>query len=332
MHNLLCPRDFMMTYKRTFFIHSISLLAAAIFILLSALTAKAQLGASSLSGPGMAVSVDYLPATHYIRPEDSLKTPATTSQQRFNFGASFLLSSSIDTATGKVRTWGLSTGGSYTKFTNKDYEQKILPGELLGAMVALQHVRSIRNHWNMMVIVSGGLFTDMEKIDGNDIFINGGVIFVKQHNPQFSYGIGAMLTNSFGPPMVLPALLLQWKTGGRFKVDINFPEKLAVSSSLSKNDDLALAFRFGGGAYDVEKSPENKRLMGYQELTLGLENTFHISPKIDFNLSAGTALLSAVTFREKSLSEMFSNRPEHRLATNLIVSAGLRWNFNGKGK
>ncbi|MEI3801274.1 MULTISPECIES: DUF6268 family outer membrane beta-barrel protein [unclassified Chitinophaga] len=287
----------------------------------------AQLGATSLNGPGIGISVDYLPPSRYIRPEDSVKTKSTTSQQRYNFGAVFMLSSYVDTATGKVRNWSLSASGSYTKLINEDYDHRIFPEELLETQLALQHFRSIGNRWGMLSVLSGGVFTDMEKINGKDIFINGGVLFVKQHNRRFSYGIGAMFTNSFGTPMLLPALLIKYQTDSRFRIDVNFPEKISVSSSLNKQTDLALAFRMRGSSYDVENAPDKKRLMGYAEMSVGLENTWHLNRHIDFVASGGSILYSGTTFREKNLSEMFSDKPMHRFATNYFFSGGLRWNF-----
>ncbi|HEY8955623.1 DUF6268 family outer membrane beta-barrel protein [Chitinophaga sp.] len=287
----------------------------------------AQLGATSLDGPGIGISVDYLPPSRYIRPEDSVKTRSTTSQQRYNFGAIFSLGSHVDTATGKVRNWTLEVSGSYTKMQHKDYDNRIFPEELLGTQLALQHFRSIGNRWGMVSVLSVGLFTDMEKINSKDVFINGGVLFVKQHNRHFSYGIGAMFTNTFGTPMLLPALLVKWQTESKFRIDINFPEKISVSHRMNKQTDLALAFRMRGSSYDVENAPDKKRLMGYSELSVGLENTWHLSRHIDFVASGGSILYSGVAFREKSLSEMFSDKPLHRLATNYFFSGGLRWNF-----
>ncbi|NML38202.1 hypothetical protein HHL17_13435 [Chitinophaga sp. G-6-1-13] len=296
-------------------------------LLLLAGSARAQLGASSLNGPGIAINADYQPSSHYIRPEDSLKMPATTVQRRFTLGAGFTLSQKIDTTTGKMRMWNLGVMGTYTSFSNKDYEQHVFPKELFGGEIALQHMRTLNPKWSLMGMVSVGLYTDLEKITYEDVFITGGVIFIRKINRKLNLGVGAALTNSFGTPMILPALLVQWRTGNKFRVDINFPEKISVSSSLNKYDDLALAFRFNGGAYDVENRKDGKRLMGYQEMSLGLENTLHLSKKIDFNLAGGTVLLRSVTFRDKKISDIFSTRPEHRLATNLYISAGIRCRF-----
>lgn len=302
-------------------------LLLALFALTPAQRLWAQLGAATPNGPGIGLSIDYLPPSHYIRGEDSVKTKSTTTQVRYNFGAMFMLSNRVDTATGKVRNWSLAAGGSYTKLTNKDYDSKIFPEELLGAQLALQHYRNINKRWGMVGILSVGLFTDMEKIDQNDIFINGGVLFIKQVNPRFSYGLGAMLTNSFGTPMILPAFMVKWQTQNKYRIDINFPEKISVSTSLNKYTDLGLAFRMNGAAYDVERGADKKRLMGHTEMSIGLENTWHLSKHIDFVATGGSILLNQTSFNEKKLSEMFSDKPNARLGTNYFFSGGLKWNF-----
>jgi hypothetical protein len=302
-------------------------LLLALFALTPAQRLWAQLGGATPNGPGIGMSIDYLPASRYSPGEDSAKTKSTTAQIRYNFGALFMLSNHVDTATGKVRNWSLAASGSYTKLTNKDYDSKIFPEELLGTQLALQHFRSLNKRWGMVSILSVGLFTDMEKIDKQDIFINGGVLFVKQVNPRFSYGLGAMLTNSFGTPMVLPAFVIKWQTQNKYSIDINFPEKISVSTSLNKYTDMALAFRMNGAAYDVERSGDKKRLMGHSEISVGLENSWHLSKRIDFVATGGCILLNQNFFQEKKLSEMFSDKPRARFATNYFFSGGLKWNF-----
>jgi hypothetical protein len=287
----------------------------------------AQMGATELKGPGIAVSVDYLPASRYIRPEDSVKTSSTTSQRRFNMGAAFSLMNRIDTATGKVRMLTLGLQGSYTSLDNKDYEKTIFPKELLETTVGLQYIRSMRNRWSLMVLTGATLGTDMEEITMDDLFLQGGVFFIKQHNRRFSYGIGGVLTNTFGAPMVLPAFFVKWQTESKLRVDINFPQKASVGMQLSKYTDLALAVRMNGASYDVTHGVGGKRLMGNMEMTAGLENTWRLNRHFDFVAAGGTTLLNAVTFSDKKLSEMFKDKPDHRLGTNYFLSAGLRWNF-----
>ncbi|WP_291909488.1 DUF6268 family outer membrane beta-barrel protein [Chitinophaga sp. CB10] len=302
------------------------------FLLLlgAASQAHAQLGAASLKGPGIAVSTDFLPASRYIRPEDSVKTSSTTSQLRYNFGASFVLSSKTDTATHRLRMWTADVSGSYTKLDNKDYTKKIFPEELLDASVGLKYIHSLRNNWTLLAMASGTLGTDLEEINYDDLFLQGGVLFLKQHNKRFAYGFGVVLTNAFGTPMVLPAFGIQYKTDNRFKIDINFPEKIAIGTQLNSFTELALAVRVRGGAYDATRGVDGKKLLSYSEFSAGLESTWHLGRPFDFVVSCGSILASQVSYSDKKLSEMFKDKPAHRLATNVFMSAGFRWNIPHK--
>jgi hypothetical protein len=296
-------------------------------LLLTHFNTQAQLGASSLNGPGIAFNAEYLPASRYIRPEDSVKTQSTTTIKRYTLGAAFNLYTKADTATHRFRSWTLGISGSYMEFTNKKYEKEIMPKRLLGTQVALQHLRNISPKWSIMIMASAGLFTDMEEITSKDLFLNGGVLFIKQQNPHFAYGFGAVLTNSFGTPMVLPGFLVQWNTGKKFNVEIAIPEKLKVSYKPASYWETAIALRMNGGIYDVEKSKDGRRLLGYREALAGWENSFSLTKNISFNVAAGATLLRSVDYRKKSLSELFKTMPEHKLATNWYASAGIRVQF-----
>jgi hypothetical protein len=296
-------------------------------LLLSFFNADAQLGPSSLNGPGIAFNADYLPASRYIRPEDSVKTHSTTATRRMSMAIGFNLGMWKDTSTGAFRSWSMAVSGSYMKFTNEKYEKAIMPEELLGTDISLIHTRNLRGKWSLMAMASAGVYTDLQQISYKDIFINGGVLFIKQQSPKFVYGFGAAFTNAFGTPMLLPGLYVQWNTGKKFKVEIVVPEKLRVSHKLNDHIETGIAVRMNGGSFDVENSTNNRRLLGYKEMTAGWENNFYVTSLISVNIAGGAALLRSVDYRKKSLSEMFKTMPEHRLATNWFVSAGLRIHF-----
>ncbi|HVK48615.1 MAG TPA: DUF6268 family outer membrane beta-barrel protein [Pseudobacter sp.] len=298
------------------------------FIMHTVTEASAQSGAGSLTGPGFGLEASYLPAAHYIRPEDSLKMPANSRIQRLSMAAAFNLYTKSDTATGAFRQWSIGMSGHYMRFNNQEYEKMVMPEKLLGTSIALQHVRSLRNRWSAMMLISGGIYSDMEKYNYDDIFLTGGVLFIKQHNSKFSYGFGAMLTNSFGTPMVLPGLLLQFNTGKKINVEIILPEKFALSYQVNPLLKSSIAVRMNGGAYDVENQADNRRLMAYKEMTAGWENDFRLTKHLHFCVAGGAALLRSVDYRKKSLSEMFKTRPEHRLEPNFFASAGIRVSFN----
>ena len=117
-------------------------------LLLSFLNADAQLRPSSLNGPGIAMNADYLPASRYIRPEDSVKTYSTTAIRRMSMGIGFKLSNWKDTSMSAFRSWSMAVSGSYMKFTNEKYEKAVMPEELLGTDISLIHTRNLRGKWS----------------------------------------------------------------------------------------------------------------------------------------------------------------------------------------
>lgn len=285
---------------------------------------QAQSGATSLNAPGIGVEASYLPSSHYIRPEDSLKMPANSGIRRMAMTAAFNLYRRQDSVTGALRQWTIGLSGHYMEFTNKKYEKAVMPEKLFGGAVAIQHIRSLKNRWSAMAILSAGVYSDMEEIGYDDVFLNGGVLFIKQQNSKFSYGFGAMLTNSFGTPMILPGLLLQFNTGKKFNVQIVLPEKFGVTYKVNSVLTTGIAARMNGGSYDVEKRPDNQRLMAYKELTVGWENEISVTKSVHFFVAGGAAVLRSVDYRKKSLSEMFKTKPEHKLEPNWFASAGFR--------
>ncbi|UCJ08195.1 hypothetical protein KTO58_03145 [Chitinophaga pendula] len=284
-------------------------------------SASAQLRPS-----GMGFSVDYSPGSRYVRPEDSVKTGSTSAMQRFNFEANFLLSNKMDTVTHRYRAWAMTVRGSYSKLTNKDFEKRVLPSELLNADIGVQHLRSLRNNWSLLAVASVGLYTDLSEINSNDLFINAGAFFIKQKG-KFTYGFGAVATNVVGVPLLLPGVLFQYHTQGKWQVDVVLPENVSLTYKASKQSDLTLYFRPKQVPYDVDTKLHDKRLLSYWELPIGLEHTWRIGKKVEVRYSGGLMALRSFQYTDKSLSQLFSNAPVHRLTANYFLNAGIRWNF-----
>lgn len=287
-----------------------------------------QRTSAQLPPSGITVNVDYLPASKYRKPigeEKYEKTKASSSQQRVRFNGNFLLANKGDLASGNIRSWGITVNGSYTQMNNKGYEQKVIPGELLEIDAGIQHFRSLKNNWGLYSAVSVGLYTDMEKINGNDVFINGVAMFIKR-KPKYAYGFGAGITNATGVPLILPGLFFQWQTGNKLKVNVTLPENISATYLLNQQTDLTLYFRPKFGVYDVENMTEGKRLMSFIQLPLGLEHTWHLK-KLDLFYGGGIMPLRSFDYSDKSISGIFKNNPSHQLSANVFLNAGVRWNF-----
>ncbi|NSL87970.1 hypothetical protein ECE50_014070 [Chitinophaga sp. Mgbs1] len=297
-----------------------------LFLFLFSWKTQAQLRITTVQ-----VSAEYVPSSRYIRPEDSVKTHHTTTQQRINTALGFSLYNRIDTATGAVRSLTGIISGSYSRWQHKDYERAVFPEELFAGDLGLSYYRTLRNRWAFLGMASAGIYSDMKEIDGNDIFINAGGAFIKQFRPNFALGFGLFVNTSFGNPMVWPTLLVQWKMGGRYKLNINVPDKgpglafnVGVTRIFSKQYELSLAFKPRQMTYDITRLTDDKRLMSYWELPIGIENRWHLK-NIDLFIGGGIMPLRSAEFEEKKVSKMFSRRPGHKLATNGYFNIGFQW-------
>ena len=180
-------------------------LSPLFFFLLVSITARSQ---SGISGE---LKVDYVPFSNYVRPIDSTKTDAQSNFKRAHIAFEVPISLEMDKYN-HPRLWSVFLNGSYARMENKNYDMKDLPEqfqggfptELLNTQIGVKHLRSISPSWSLLIMASVGVYTDMVEINKDDVLIQGGVFFIKQFNPNLAVGIGTVLTNSFGVPMVLP--------------------------------------------------------------------------------------------------------------------------------
>lgn len=277
-------------------------------------------------------STEYVPASRYTRP-DSVKTQSTTSSQRYVMNGVFTLSSKVDSNTGKVSIWSAAVNGSYTVFNNRNYEKDILPSRLASGDIGVTNFRSLRNRWNLLSLASVGVYTDTKDVDFNDVFFAAGALIIKTHSPKFSYGFGLVVTNYVGIPIPFPALYVQWELGNRYKLIVNSPDKepgvlyrVGGMYTINKRTDIALSFRARVSSFDVVPRLNGERSLGYWEIPVGLDNTWHFR-NVDFTIGGGLMPGRSYEFSKRKLSEMFKDMPQHKLATNYYLKAAVRWKF-----
>ncbi|QNL51987.1 hypothetical protein H8S90_10650 [Olivibacter sp. SDN3] len=285
---------------------------------------------------GVNVSTTYIPGSRYIRPAGNESPLAKTTESRSGLGLTFSLSNKTDSLTRTFRSWSASFNGNYRNLDHKHYSQPILPDRLVNLDFALQHVRSLNNGWSMLALLSAGIYSDMEKVNSKDVFLNGGAAFIKTYSRQFSLGFGGFVNTSFGTPMLWPAIIVQWQTGNKFRLNVDMPTdkdpgaavayRIAYAYTWNKQNEISLLFRPRLALHDTEVQGDMKRMLTTWEFPLGIENRWRIN-KVDLIAGAGVMMLREYRFGEKKLSKMFTNSPGHRLASNYFVNLGMAWNF-----
>lgn len=282
----------------------------------------------------VAVSYTYHPGSKYLPPLDSADQEGRTQHNEFNFNSNLTLRQRIDTTTGKVSLLTSSVWVRYSVFRSSGFNKTILPSELLASNLGLQYYATINSRWSYAAFVSGGLNTGFKEIDFNDIFLSGGVIFLRQFSPKFRLGMGVLVHNTFGTPLVWPAITADWRFGKKFKLDIRVPDegpginyKIGVSYQLNQRWHTEFAFKPHALTYDVKQTDKiDNRLMNFWQLPFGL--SLHSKrEKMEFFGGAGFTALRRFGYGEKKLSKMFAKYPYYGLGANLFFSAGIKINL-----
>lgn len=279
------------------------------------------------SGISAELKTEYIPGSNYIRPEDSTKTNSKSDFKRIDLNLSIPLSVKKD-SDGKVRSWSMLLSGSYAKMNHKNYETQLFPNEMLNAQVGIQHMRPLGKKWSMMMNASVGVYTDLERVNFDDVLGQGGILFIRHFNPNLSLGGGPVLTTAFGVPMILPWIYFDWKTNGKIKFNINFPQGMEAGYMFSEKFTLKAVVDLNG--MTVERNVGGKSmLLGYQQITAGLRPELKINDKLTLRVTGGTAILRSFSENDRKISSIFRDKKvaDPRFASTFYAAVSLRWNL-----
>ncbi|WP_089052897.1 DUF6268 family outer membrane beta-barrel protein [Flavobacterium oncorhynchi] len=299
-----------------------------LFLLLSVAT-RAQ---SGISGE---FKVDYVPFSKYVRPMDSTKTNAESNFKRAQIAFEVPLSLKMDQYN-HPRLWSIFVNGSYARMENKNYEiqslpaqfQEGFPNELLNTQIGVKHLRSLSSSWSLLTMLSVGVYTDMVEINKDDVLIQGGVLFIKQFNPNLAFGMGPVLTNSFGVPMVLPGIYFNWESRGALHFKVAFPEGLELGYRMSDNFDLKAVAEISG--MTAETRVENKSmLLGYQQIIAGLRPQIKLGEHWTLEPTAGSTIVRNFSSNSRKIKDIFKEKDiaDPRFTTTFYGAVALKWKF-----
>ncbi|SHL56787.1 DUF6268 family outer membrane beta-barrel protein [Chryseobacterium polytrichastri] len=279
------------------------------------------------TGISAELKTEYIPFSNYVRPEDSVKTDSKSDFKRVDMNLSIPLSVKKN-SDGKIKSWSMLVGGSYAKMNHKNYETQLFPTEMLNAQVGIQHMRPLGKKWSMMMTASVGVYTDLEKIDFNDVLGQGGILFIRHFNPNLSLGGGPVLTTAFGVPMILPWIYFDWKTNGKIKFNINFPEGMDAGYQFTDKFTLKAVVNLSG--MSVERNKDGKSMLfGYQQITAGLRPEIKLNDKLTLRITGGSTLVRSFSENDRKIKNIFKEKSvaDPRFTSTFYVALGLCWNL-----
>jgi len=279
----------------------------------------------------LGVSENYIPRSNYKAPSDSARLYSKTDQSTFNFNIDLLLNSKINTLTHDVNNWSAGLVAEYLHFSNAQYSRELLPTSLFAGNIYLQNYRSLKNQWGLLMLASAGINSDMKELNAQSIFYNVGGVFMKTYSPNFSIGLGLILNNGFGAPIPIPAIIVNYQAGEKYKFNINLPDqgqglryKIAFTYVFNKQTDLGVNFKPSFMSYNIKRLNDNKTLLGYWQFPLALENNWHIG-RITYTLNGGYSAFRSYRYGERKISNFFKGDPFTNLENKFFIGAGLKW-------
>ena len=219
----------------------------------------------------------------------------------------------------RATIWGVALSGTFVKMDNDNFPiGKELPSQVMNLGATALHLRPLKERWSMLMALGIGSYTPENRLSAiridENVLANGALVFIWHWRPNLEIGGGVALNNSFGYPMVFPALYLKYKGGfsDKFTIDINLLDgtKVAFGYDYSENLSLKLVANIGGYSAYLRRNGQ-KEMFSSQTFFVGLEPEFKLGKHVSIPLTVGGSFIRSGRYRERTLSAMFASEAKN---------------------
>ena len=219
----------------------------------------------------------------------------------------------------RATIWGMALSGTFVKMDNQNFPiGKELPSQVMNLGATAIHLRPLKERWSMLMALGIGSYTPENRLSAiridENVLANGALVFIWHWRPNLEIGGGVALNNSFGYPMVFPALYLKYKGGfsDKFTIDINLLDgtKVAFGYDYSENLSLKLVANIGGYSAFLRRNGQ-KEMFSSQTFFVGLEPEFKLGKHISIPVTFGGSFIRSGRYRERTLSAMFASEAKN---------------------
>lgn len=219
----------------------------------------------------------------------------------------------------RATIWGVALSGTFVKMDNDNFPiGKELPSQVMNLGATALHLRPLKERWSMLMALGIGSYTPENRLSAiridENVLANGALVFIWHWRPNLEIGGGVALNNSFGYPMVFPALYLKYKGGfsDKFTIDINLLDgtKVAFGYDYSENLSLKLVANIGGYSAYLRRNGQ-KEMFSSQTFFVGLEPEFKLGKHISIPVTFGGSFIRSGRYRERTLSAMFASEAKN---------------------
>ncbi len=294
----------------------------------------------TVAGAQISFKTEYIGSSHYMHkywPDDDSRSPAEKVGNSRGSAVVYSGSANIPfymkmNENDRPTAWGIGLSGAYTSLDNRDFTGAMV-SEILNLQLGLFHIRPIGERWSMMASLGAGAFTPFARLSNirwDHVLASGGVIFIWHLRPNLDLGGGLAINNSLGHPMVFPALYVNWRLDGRFKVNVAMMDGIELSGGYEFTDrfKLSLAFEMNGQMALLKEN--GKRMMfSHQYMVAGLRPEIRLGDSgLSFFVLGGVNINRPAEYSELTLKALFAGSDDsYYFRASPYASAGIRFGF-----
>ena len=199
--------------------------------------------------------------------------------------------------------WGVSLDGTFVQMSNHNFPiEKEQPAQVMNLAATLLHLRPLKERWSMLMALGAGSYTPENRLSaihiGDNVVANGALLFVWHWKSNLELGGGVALNNTFGYPMLFPALYFKYKGG--------FSGKVAFGYDYHENLSLKLVANMGGYSAYLRRN-DQKEMFSSQTFFVALQPEFKIGKHVAIPVAFGGSFIRSGRYRARTLTAMFES-------------------------
>ena len=153
----------------------------------------------------------------------------------------------------------------------------------------------------------------------------------KGGTPNLSLGAGLAVNNTFGYPMVFPAIYFDWTTEGRYQIKVSMLNAMEVSVGMRMNKflNLRLLAEMNGSLALLEKEGKDT-MFSQQFIIVGLQPEVSMGNSFSITATAGVSCSRIAYYTTRTLKAFFedmSKDTDPYFKPAMYVSVGMKYKF-----
>ena len=207
--------------------------------------------------------------------------------------------------------WGVGISGAYAELNNHNFTDDLVLPQIMNLQLAFFHIRPISEKWSIMANVGAGIYTPdtkFSKIRMRNLLGNVGLIFIRHFKPNIEIGGGPAFNNTFGYPLLFPAIYFSWDYNKQFICKVSALDGLNLLVGYKLNDFTSLNLVTEmNGQMALTKKDDKEKIFTHQYIVVGISPSINISDKISIPITVGFNAMRTAYYDNRNIKALFQS-------------------------